>query len=248
MLKKAIAIVLIMIGIVFANTNSEAWTQRQSPTGAKNSYLYFKEIVKKEPTFDNYWRLASSIHFYGEIFVTDNIQKKEIFTLGQEAASKAISLNNQEAIGYFLYTINTLELLKLKDSTTAKERLDYVKNSFETINRAIELPSSVFIEEEFESQNLCYLPRAVIYAYAPTPPVSIGDRVEAEKDFKKAMIGTGTKNRRAHRLYATFLISENRPVEALEIIDRGLAMPYNKDFPVNEDYEIRSLRELKSKI
>lgn len=235
MLKKILVCLLLISCLLFASKNDKVWSQRQSATGAENAYSYFKEIVKEEPTFENYWRLAASAHFYGELFATNNAQ--EIFALGREAASSSISLNNREAIGYFLYGVNTLGWAKYLDQ---QQRTPYGEEIVNAMNKVIAIDPE--FGDIFNRQGAAYMIRALVYSYSVAPSMSI-----LETEFKKAL-EIGPNNRQIHRFYAQYLLTQNKKEEALKIINKGLAIHYNQFFAANETYEINLLKELKKKI
>jgi tetratricopeptide (TPR) repeat protein len=242
MLKKILINLLVLLSFSLANKSNEIWTQRQTKTGAVNAYHYFRDVIKHTPTFENYSRFAQSAYFYGDIFVTENAKKREVFKLGREAAAKAISLNNQDAIGYLLYGLNTGKLSKYENS---QKRLIYINEIIEAMNKTIELQST--IDSKYNQPGIAYLLRAITYSQAPTPPISIGDEIQAEKDFKKAL-ELEPKNRQAYRFYAQYLLNEQRNIEALKIIEAGLALEYNSAFTINDEIEIDLLKKLKTQL
>ncbi len=238
MLKK-ILLLLLIVSILFASNSNEVLAQKQANTKLINAYHHFKDAIDNNQTFENYAHFAHSAYFYGDLFVTENIKKREIFQLGRDAAANAIKLNNNNAIGYFVYGINTSKLARYSNN---QEKLIYLKETIEALNKAIELNPE--FGKEHDRPGTAYLLRAVVYSKAPTPPVSIGDDIQAEKDFKKAL-ELGHENRQVYRFYGEYLLNKKRNTEALQIIDSGIALKYNPAVAIDEEIELGLLKKLK---
>ncbi len=201
-----------------------------------SDYREAKELFYNKKDYASCWQFARAAYRYGEYLVTSSEKQKAIFTEAKDAALKAVEASPQRPEAHYWLGVCYGAWAEANGPLNS---LQYAKPIAE------EMTKTISIEPKFNSGSP-YMVRGRVYHKAPGWPLSVGDAVKADEDFKDAL-SVGPNNRKAYRFYADFLVANGRKKEAAAVIEKGLAIAYDNNDPLVEDREISLLKELKGK-
>ena len=179
------------------------------------------------------WQYARAAYYYGEYEITNEDQKKVIFTEAKESALQAVTLEDKKPEGHYWLGV----------AYGAWAEANGILNSLQLAGTIAEEMTKVLAIDPTYNNGSAFMVRGRVYAKAPGWPLSVGDGSKAEADFKQAL-KYGPVNRKAYRFYAEYLLANGRTTEATTIIKRGLAVGYNADEGIPEKTEITKLKSL----
>lgn len=231
----------LVLALVFSFTLSvfaedEVWLSKNSPAGAKKAYEYYRSAYTSQKDFSTAWKFARAAYFYANNFIQDSSTKKAVLKEGKDAAEFAMKQGPDKPEGYYFY-ISCLgawsEVNGILDS------LGSVKPMIDTAAKGMQ------VDPDYDD-GAFYLVTGRVYQKAPAV-ISVGNPKKAEQNYKKAL-EYGPNRRVNYRFYAEFLSENGRKADALQIIQKGLALPYNEKEKIDEDTDIKLLRELQKKL
>lgn len=226
-----VSMFLLLISVIYAEAGDALWQERNSVSGAKKVYEYYKAQYSVNPDYEISWKFSRAAYNYADLFVKDGNTKKIIFTEGKEAGEKAVSLKPQGVEGH-LYLGTCLGSWAKANGIFASLRT--IPVIFEEANKAIAINPSF-------ADAAPYLLRGNVYMKAPKGKG--GDFSKAESDFKKA-INLAPNNRKGYRFYAELLVKMNQKEKAKEIAQKGLDIPIDESNKSSEEFEINELKNL----
>jgi tetratricopeptide (TPR) repeat protein len=214
----------------------DVWKNRNSAAGAKAAFEYYRTRYRENQDFVSAWKFCRAVDFYAGNFVTNKESLEEFYTDAKKAAEAACNLEPSMPEGWYWYCIclgNWASYASVLDTITLANRL------IEGCNRVIRLDPSF-------DKGAVYQLRGRIYHLAP-PIVSVGDRVKAEADYRKAL-EFNPNDRTTCRFYAELLLDIGRKNEAREMVSKGLAIPEDESDIISDSKEIQALQALRDKL
>jgi len=238
-------ILAVSMGILYADelkdiTSNELAKKRNTLEGTLELIKTLQAKYKADPnSYDTAWQYAAICYFYGDYYLKENDKetKKKYFTICKDAAERAVKLNPKGADGHYWLGIG---LGMWSDANGILDSLFFADDVANEMTKVIEMDPSYF-------RGTPWMVRASVYAFAPGWPLSVGDTDKAYADVKMAF-KYGSDYRVIYVLYCRILIHNSKWKEAMNIINKGMALPYDKNIPVEEDSAIAKLKEYKIKV
>jgi tetratricopeptide (TPR) repeat protein len=162
--------------------------------------------------------------------------KLALFTEGKEMAETATNLKNDGVEGHYYLAVC---LGQWGEANGVFQSLFAVPGILSEATKTIQL------DPKFETAG-GYMVRGRLYQQAPGG-ISVGDLKKSQADYEKAL-ELAPNNRVVHRFYAELLISLGQKDKAKEVIEKGLAIPLNKNDRAIEEKEIGLLKALQKKL
>jgi tetratricopeptide (TPR) repeat protein len=216
---------------------SEELQKRVTKDGILELLDEMKAILAENP--DDYtanWQYAALLYFYGDYYATDPETKKHYFTACKDYAQKSVNINpNGVAANYWL----GVGYAKWSESHGILRSLFNVGNVLRYMSKTIELDPSFF-------RGVPWGIRATVYAFAPRV-ISVGNPQKAREDIEAAL-KYGPDYRVTHQVAANVLIQLQEWEQANEVIEKGLALPFNPLLKIEEEECIKQLNSMKSKV
>lgn len=226
---KYFVVLLLIVCIIFFSFDDTPWKNRNSAAGAKAAYEYYKKLYEQNPnSYEAAWKYARAVHFYTNEFVTDNKTKKELFTDGKNAAENATKLNPNGVEGYYYFAVC---LGSWGEVNGILASLSAVPPMEKAATKAAE------IDPRF-AKGAPYMLLGRLYQKVP------GKSKAKCREFYELSLQYGPNGRVNHRFYAEFLIEQKEFAKAREIIQKGLAIPFDEEDKLIEEKEIKILNEL----
>jgi hypothetical protein len=242
---KIFMILAVSFGILYANelkdiTSNDLAKKRNTLEGTLELITTLQAKLKAEPnSYDASWQYAAICYFYGDYYLKDNDKdkKKKYFTLCKDAAENAVKLNPKGVDGHYWLGIG---LGMWSDANGILDSLFFADDVANEMTKVIEMNPAYF-------RGTPWMVRASVYAFAPGWPLSIGDTEKAYADVKMAF-KYGGDYRVMYVLYCRILMHNSRWKDAMIVINKGLALPYDKNIPVEEDAAIAKLKDYKIQV
>lgn len=200
-------------------------------TDYKQEYFRLKQIPSGD--YATLWKFAKAAYYYGEYELTNEDQKKLVFTEAKEAALRAVTLSDKQPEGHYWLGV----------AYGAWAEANGPLNSLQLAGSIVDEMNKVITLDPSYHKGSAFMVRGRVYAKAPGWPLSVGDSTKAEADFKKAL-QYGPQNRKAYRFYAEYLIANGRNAEAQTIARQGLSIPVNTTEPIPDKKEIEILTKI----
>jgi hypothetical protein len=197
----------------------------------RDDYLTLKP--KQNVDYASAWQFAKAAFYYGEYIVTDNEQKKTVFSEAKDAGLQAVAKAPNKPEGHYWLGV---AYGAWAEANGILNSLQYAGTISDEMSKSISL-------DPLYHHGSAYMVRGRVYAKAPGWPLSIGDGTKAEADYKQSL-AYGPENRKAYRFYAEYLLANGRNAEAKEMIKKGLGLKYKKAEALVEDLEIATLQKL----
>ncbi|MFN3411779.1 MAG: TRAP transporter TatT component family protein [Exilispira sp.] len=221
--------ILLIALLIFFSFDDTPWKNRNSAEGAKAAYEYYKKLYKENPnSYEAAWKYARAIHFYTNEFINDNKIKKENFTEGKNVAENATKLNPNGVEGYYYFAVC---LGSWGEVNGILASLSSVGPMEKAATKAAEIDPSF-------NKGAPYMLLGRLYQKVP------GKSKTKCKEYYELSLKYGPTGRVNYRFYAEFLIEQKDYVKAREIIQRGLAIPFDEEDRLIEEKEIKILKEL----
>ncbi len=225
--------VILVILFLFFSFDDTPWKNRNSMSGAKAAYEYYKKLYAENPnSYEAAWKFARAIHFYTNEFIQDKKIQKENFTIGKDAAEKATKLNPNGVEGYYYFGVC---LGSWGEANGILASLSAVGAIEKAAKKAIE------IDPKF-SKGAPYMLLARLYQKVP------GKSKTKCQEYYELSLKYGPDGRVNYRFYAEFLIEKKDYAKAREIIQKGLNIPIDQEDILVEEKEIKILKELLASI
>ncbi|MCR4422351.1 MAG: hypothetical protein GYA61_05565 [Spirochaetales bacterium] len=220
---------LMILALLFFSFDDTPWKNRNSFAGAKAAYEYYKKLYEQNPnSYEAAWKFARAVHFYTNEFITDSKTKKENFTAGKNAAEQATKLNPNGVEGYYYFGVC---LGSWGEENGILASLSAVGPMEKAATKAAE------IDPKF-NKGAPYMLLGRLYQKVP------GKSKAKCKEYYELSLQYGPDGRVNYRFYAEFLIEQKEYSKAREIIQRGLAIPFDEEDKLIEEKEIKLLKEL----
>lgn len=192
------------------------------------------ELKTSTNSYDIYWQLSAIYYFHGDYYINDRTLKKAFFTQSKDYGLKAVALNPKGVDGHYWLAI---AYAKWAESNGILDSLFYADDIVNELTEAINLnPSFLW--------GLAYAVRAKAYSLAPGWPLSVGNKEYSYRDIQKAL-EIGPHYRLNMQIYADILRNDGKWKDAVIVMEKALAMPYDERIPKEED---RTISELKRDI
>lgn len=207
--------------------------QRNAPETAYQLLAYISNQMVSQPENDEaVWLHAAMLYFIADYYITNFQVKKEIFTMVKNYSFKAVSMNSNSADSHYWLAIG---YAKWSEANGILDSLFNVGNVLNELTRTLELRPGFYYGVGFAI-------RAKVYDLAPGWPLSYGNKEQALKDIQSAF-KFGPDFRFNYQLYTEILMNNGRFEEAKRQIEMGLALPYDKKYPREEDKIIAELKK-----
>ncbi|OHD56323.1 MAG: hypothetical protein A2Y33_12000 [Spirochaetes bacterium GWF1_51_8] len=240
---KVILMTVICAGFVSAAdvediAGSKLAKLRNTLEGTKQLIIELSTALKENPkSYDASWQYAAICYFYGDFYLKDKEAKKKYFTLCKDAAWQATQINPKGIDGHYWLGVG---FGMWSEANGILDSLFYADDVASEMTKVIELDPSYF-------RGTPWMVRAKVYTYAPGWPLSVGDSEKAKADMKMAL-KYGSDYRVVYVLYSDILMHWGQWDEAMKMIDKGLALPFDKTIPVEEERSLEQLNEYKKKV
>lgn len=212
---------------------TEMARQRNSEQTAYVLLAFISNQVLLRPDYDEAnWLHAAMLYFIGDYYETNFQKKKELFTMTKDYALKAVQLNPDSADAHYWLAIG---YAKWSEANGILDSLFYADDTLNELTKTLELRPGFY-------HGVAFGIRAKVYDLAPGWPLSIGNKELAFRDIKTAFI-FGPDFRFNYQLYAEILMNNGMFEEAKKQIEKGLALPYDKMYPREEDKIIAELNK-----
>lgn len=228
-----VIIVALILSLVFLSFDDTPWKNRNSESGAKAAYEYYKKLYEQNPnSYEAAWKFARAVHFYTNEFVKDSKTKKDNFTAGKNAAEQATKLNPNGVEGYYYFAVC---LGSWGEENGILASLSAVSPMEKAATKAAE------IDPKF-SKGAPYMLLGRLYQKVP------GKSKTKCREYYELSLKYGPDGRVNYRFYAEFLIDQKDYAKAREVIQKGLNIPIDQEDIVIEEKEIKLLKDLLASI
>ncbi|MBN2351045.1 MAG: hypothetical protein JXD23_00640 [Spirochaetales bacterium] len=188
------------------------------------------ELAAKPNGYGLLWMYAALNYYQGEFYSTKPEDKKKYFTLCKDYADKAVKVDPKGIAGHYWLGVG---LAKWAEANGVLYSLFSADDILEQMTIVINMDPAYF-------KGLPFAIRASVYALAPGI-ISVGDWTKARADIASAF-KYGKDYRSNYLIIADIYISWGEWRNAEMTISEGLAIPYDKRLPLEEDDCIAKLR------
>lgn len=212
--------------------------QRNTPEGNLVLITAVSNELAKDPNnYELNWLFSAVLYFYGDYHEKDKEKKKAYFARCRDYAKKAVALNPNGPDGHYWLAIG---YGKWSEANGILDSLFYADDIAAEMTRVIEINPKYFY-------GFPWAVRAKVYALAPGWPLSVGDKQKAYQDMETAAkYGSGYKM--IFQFYAEILQNDGRNEEALQMIDKALALPIDQLSPMEDRIMISQLQKTRRQI
>ena len=237
-MKTKFAVLVLVLGFfvsLYGVDDSEIWAGRNTKSGAKRAYEFYKNASEQTNSYELDWKFARAAYHYADYFVKDRREKKKLFTEGKKSAEKAVVINGNDVEGHVYLGICLGSWAKANGVMASLRSVPLILK---------EANKSIAIQPDF-SGAAPYILRANVYMKAPG--IAGGNIHKAESDFRKAL-ALAPDNRKIYRYLAQVLIRLRKRKEAKKLVEKGLSLTYDPQDKLVEDSEISKLQKLKKQL
>ncbi len=216
---------------------SKLGQQRNTLAGLKELMKQAETELKAKP--DDYgllWMFAALNYYRGEFYSTKPEDKKKYFTLCKDYADKAVKANPKGIAGHYWLGVGLAKWAEANGVLYSLFSADDILNQMTIV---INMDPTYF-------KGLPFAIRASVYALAPGI-ISVGDWAKARADIASAL-KYGKDYRSNYLIIADIYISWGEWNNAAKTIEEGLALPYDKRLPLEENDCIAKLKLRQAKV
>ena len=230
--------VLALAHSLSGSTMAEAdklWELRAESANATKAVMLYQELLKQNPTYEGYLKLARGLAFQGRFHLKEEQEQEKMaaFTrcIGLSVQAGRLNPGGLEAV--FVNGMCHAERAKVDQSLGDARR---AKNAMERVLK----------EKPLLYDGLAYTILGKLYFEIPGWPISFGDNDKAIEILRK-VLAINPRNRYNYFFLSEVLWSEGFKNEAKDILKRGMDLPPDPLFLVEDQDCLKEMRLFQKK-